>query len=293
MKADPSPGLLLPMRHAVHLMSPDAREALRVFLKKQWTADGGCRGRSSESDLYYTVFLLACYWGAELDNPPAVAQYLSGFGDGEGLDLVHLGCLARCRGFLKADASQTGALVNKLERFRCPDGGYSQLVESSPRGAIYESFLAWLIYQEAGLAMPEGGRFCRWLESVDMANGFADDSGLGVGTTPVTAAAIMLLKHHGLAIPAGAGDWLVARHQAQGGFLVASDTPAPDLLSTATALQALSAMDRSLGRERAACLDFVESLWAAEGGFYGGTEDPVADCEYTYYGLLALGHLLA
>jgi hypothetical protein len=40
-----------------------------------------------------------------------------------------------------------------------------------------------------------------------------------------------------------------------------------------------------------ACLDFVDTLWSSRGGFYGTWEEDVLDCEYTYYGLLALGHL--
>ena len=39
------------------------------------------------------------------------------------------------------------------------------------------------------------------------------------------------------------------------------------------------------------CLDFVDSLWTSTGGFYGNWADDAIDCEYTYYGLLALGHL--
>jgi hypothetical protein len=39
------------------------------------------------------------------------------------------------------------------------------------------------------------------------------------------------------------------------------------------------------------CLDFVDSLWSAEGGFHGHWADDHLDAEYTYYGLLALGHL--
>jgi hypothetical protein len=42
---------------------------------------------------------------------------------------------------------------------------------------------------------------------------------------------------------------------------------------------------------REACLDFVDSLWTSQGAFYGTWADDVADCEYTFYGLLALGHL--
>ena len=39
------------------------------------------------------------------------------------------------------------------------------------------------------------------------------------------------------------------------------------------------------------CLDFVDSLWNADGGFHGNWTDDYLDCEYTFYGLLALGHL--
>ena len=39
------------------------------------------------------------------------------------------------------------------------------------------------------------------------------------------------------------------------------------------------------------CLDFIDTLWTARGGFFGHWEDTHLDCEYTYYALLALGHL--
>ena len=67
--------------------------------------------------------------------------------------------------------------------------------------------------------------------------------------------------------------------------------PIPDLLSTATALHALVGMKASLEPIKEPCLDFVDSLWTSAGGFYGNWADDALDCEYTYYGLLALGHL--
>lgn len=39
------------------------------------------------------------------------------------------------------------------------------------------------------------------------------------------------------------------------------------------------------------CLDFVDSLWTNKGAFYGSWLEDTLDCEYTYYALLALGHL--
>jgi hypothetical protein len=77
----------------------------------------------------------------------------------------------------------------------------------------------------------------------------------------------------------------------ESGFYAAPAAPIPDLLSTATALHALSAMGVPLDALREPCLDFVQSLWNGAGAFSGSWADGTPDCEYTYYGLLALGHL--
>lgn len=68
--------------------------------------------------------------------------------------------------------------------------------------------------------------------------------------------------------------------------------PIPDLLSTATSLHALACLDLSLSASaKELCLNFLDSLWSAEGGFHGHWADDHLDVEYTFYGLLALGHL--
>ena len=69
------------------------------------------------------------------------------------------------------------------------------------------------------------------------------------------------------------------------------DAPVPDLLSTATALHAISTLHAPLDPVRESCLDFIDSLWTNRGGFYGSWGDDAIDCEYTYYALLSLGHL--
>jgi hypothetical protein len=84
--------------------------------------------------------------------------------------------------------------------------------------------------------------------------------------------------------------WLLARCR-EGGFFASPDAPLPDLLSTATALHALGSLHVPIDGIREACLDFVDSLWTSQGAFYGTWADDVPDCEYTFYGLLALGHL--
>ena len=67
--------------------------------------------------------------------------------------------------------------------------------------------------------------------------------------------------------------------------------PIPDLLSTATTLHALARLGKPLDDIKEPCLDFVDTLWTNHGSFYGHWADDQLDSEYTYYGLLALGHL--
>ena len=73
---------------------------------------------------------------------------------------------------------------------------------------------------------------------------------------------------------------------------VRNNLPAAHLLTTATALHALAALEVRLTEEQTErCLDFIDTLWNATGGFHGNWTDDYLDCEYTFYGLLALGHL--
>jgi hypothetical protein len=69
------------------------------------------------------------------------------------------------------------------------------------------------------------------------------------------------------------------------------DAPMADLLSTATALHALARMKVPLEGVGQPCAAFVLDLMTPQGGFAGSAADPEPDCEYTYYGLIALGHL--
>jgi len=127
------------------------------------------------------------------------------------------------------------------------------------------------------------------LETPDGA--WSNERGMSVGSTNATAAAVGVLRNLGAPINSSVGDWLLARFHKEGGFVAAPNTPLPDLLSTATTLHALAGLQVPMERIKEQCLDFVDSLWTNEGGFHGHWADDVLDCEYTYYGLLALGHL--
>jgi hypothetical protein len=121
--------------------------------------------------------------------------------------------------------------------------------------------------------------------------GFANQPGQTLGLTPSTAAVATLLHTLGGEYPPGLESWLLARCFTEGGFFAVPAAPIPDLLSTATALHALACMNAPLYAVREPCLDFIQTLWTGGGAFCGSWADPTPDCEYTYYGLLALGSL--
>ncbi len=227
--------------------------------------------------------------------------YLRSLGNGKGLDFVHLCCLARGWADL-GQASPSGsrgdclddlrpAILQRLEAFRTKDGGYHPIA-GSEHGTVYGCFLAFGACQDLGVACPEPLRLAECLDGLKTEDGaWANDRALKVGSTNATAAAVALLRQLSLPVPPTAGNWLLARYHPQGGFLAAPNAPMPDLLTTATALHALAGLQVSFAHLKDSCLDFLDSLWTNEGGFHGHWADDHLDCEYTFYGLLALGHL--
>ena len=273
---------------------PDSDLTVR-FLAGQLREDGGFRGRSGASDLYYTVFGLEGLMALGAEIPAErIAAYLRTFGVGEALDLVHLACLARCWADL-ADrlpaAATRRAMAQLIESFRSGDGGYAQ-PRGQPRGTAYACFLAVGAYQDLRRRVPDPPGLVRCLESLRTADGaYANEPGVELGSTPATAAAATALRHLGDSVRPAVGQWLLGRLHTTGGFLAMPQAPLPDLLSTATALHALAGMHVPLGKVRDRCLQYVGSLRSAEGAFCGSWADDRPDCEYTYYGLLATGHL--
>ncbi len=273
----------------------DAAALVEGFLRSRMNPDGGFQDRSGDSDLYYTVFGLEGLIALRADLPVStVAGYLRRQGDGEGLDFIHLACLARAWAALPPAAragSPREALRERLEAYRTADGGY-HVEAGEARGTVYGCFMALGAYQdlEAAPPDPEGMVSCiRSLRADD--GGYANQDDMPLGLTPSTAAAATLLRHLGSRPEPGLADWLLARCREDGGFYATPMAPIPDLLSTATALHALAGMQADLEAVKEPCLDFIDSLWTNTGGFYGNWTDDALDCEYTYYGLLALGHL--
>ena len=272
----------------------ESTDLVRSFYARQFTDQGAAVDRAGKPDLYYTIFALA---GAQtLDVPipfERTRQWLQTFGDGESLDFVHLGALARCWGAVGNAAPEVASsILARLEKFRQPDGGYN----SSPSagfGTAYDGFVALGAYQDLNALPPDPLKLLRSLKRLETKDhAWSNVPGQPFGSMNPTAAAVTLISHLGFPINSAVGDWILAQAHPKGGFVAVPGSPIPDLLSTATALHALACIGRRVSSElHEKCLDFIDTLWNAEGGFHGHWADDFLDPEYTFYGLLALGHL--
>jgi hypothetical protein len=285
-----------------------------AFLRAAALPDGSFRDRAGQGDLYYTVFGLQildalrrdpdaergdrdALRGGSPDPPPNNAStepYLRSFGAGAPLDFVHTACLARCWALVARrgpDAETRRAILARLETWRSADGGYNP-APGAAAGTVYASFLALGAYEDFDARVPDETGLARSLAGLRSADGgYANTPAAARGSTAATAAAIVTLKELGQRADGRATGWLLAQHGPEGGFRAMPAAPIPDLLSTATALHALARAGVSLDEIRQPCREFVEGLWADDGGFRGHWADDAIDCEYTFYGLLALGHL--
>ncbi|MEI6714551.1 MAG: prenyltransferase/squalene oxidase repeat-containing protein [Verrucomicrobiota bacterium] len=273
----------------------DSVELVRKFILSKLGESGAGVDRDGNEDLYYTIFALACL--NALDEPipkDALRVFLRRFANGETLDFVHLGALARCWSVVGSVPEEVAeGILRRIETFRSMDGAYESEV-SAAEGNAYGCFVALGAYQDLGRQLPAPLRVVQALKSLETPDGaWGNVRGLRTGSTNATAAAVTLLHQLDMPVSPQVGRWLLAQQHWQGGFLAMPNAPIPDLLSTATALHALACLDMPLPRDcKDATLDFLDTLWSADGGFHGHWVDDFLDVEYTFYGLLALGHLL-
>ena len=283
-------------RLAPKLLQQSAENVER-FVRSRQASEGGFLDRAGEPDLYYTVFGLACLDALQVELPlDALRRYLAVFDEPARLDFVHLASFARAWASLPPDelpAEQRTAILTALAKYRSENGGFHNVRKGAEHGTAYGAFLGLGAYQDLGEKLPNSKGFLSALTSLALPDGsYANEWGVPAGVTTATAGAVAALRNLRAPVPAGTADWLRARFYSEdGGFFAAESAPVPDLLSTATALHALSGLEVSLGPLKEPCLDFIDTLWVSEGGFHGNWTDEDIDCEYTFYALLALGHL--
>lgn len=275
----------------------EAAELIASFISGQQNQDGGFASRSGASDLYYTVFGMDCLSALQIEpDKRKIHSYLNQFGDGADLDFVHLCCLTHCHAALGNPDFPTSSIARNMLRhvqsFRSRDGGFHP-VRNHTNGTAYAAFLGTSAHNNLQAPIENPMDLVQSLKRLETKDGgWANEPGIPGGATNSTAAVLTLLRHLGIPVnQEHVSSWLMSMHHQQGGFLAMPMAPMPDLLSTATALHALAGLQSDLNPIAEPCLDFIDSLWTNQGAFHGNWADDHIDCEYTFYGLLALGHL--
>ena len=269
---------------------------VQAFLHSQLTDEGGFKNRDGKADLYYTVFGIEGMLALLADLPrERIAAWLARLGDGEGLDFVHLCCLARCWAALGIGGlteARRERMAERIEANRTQGGGYHPAKDRA-QGSCYGCLLAAAAYEDLGLPLPRAEEVKACMDALlAPGGGWTNEAGLPLIIAPATAAALALYRRMRWEVPVKSVQWLMGCCHAEGGFIAFPNAPIPDLLSTAVSLHGLVGAEADISKIKEPCLDFVDSLWSAEGGFHGNWTDDSLDCEYTYYGLLALGHLV-
>ncbi len=283
----------------------ESTELVKSYLQSQWHPAGGFCDRDGKQDLYYSTFGIAGFLALQLPLPHVkLAHYLQSQTHRiEELNLVDLSCLARCWAFVPKelwDQDIDSIILERMKDFQSSDGGYfTDLGET--HGSLYGCYVALGIAQDMGADQHSQGVTHPAMQPEPMLacirsrlaadGGYSNSPDLPFGLVPTTAAAASLFRHLGSDEGMATRDWLLSQMHRDGGFCVGPGIVMPDLLSTATALHALSSIHFDLQPIADKTLDFLDTLWTARGGFFGSWEDDTLDIEYTYYGLLSLGHL--
>ncbi|MBT3378913.1 MAG: hypothetical protein HN742_18435 [Lentisphaerae bacterium] len=278
---------------AGEFLMPAGRDTIARFIASRQNPDGGFRGRTMESDLYYTLFGLEC--AAALGLPGLIERahtFIASFHGGPDLDLVHSACLARCWGLFqdtnRLPVADRDGMLSHVERFRAADGGGYSAVPGAGTGSVYETFLGGLAYDALGRRVPHVLSYRSGVKRL-----LGVEQGWEAEATSVLAAAMMLAQAARVRGRVGPlTDILLSRRDEQGAFRAASRAPFADLLSTATALYALRRTGGETLADAGQLIDFIEGLWDESGGFVAMESAEAADLEYTFYGLLGIGGLV-
>jgi geranylgeranyl transferase type-2 subunit beta len=284
--------LLLVSGRATRVLDRAARARIAAFLGSCVASGGGFRGRGAgpAADLYYTLFgaVAGNLVGADSERR-ALGLFLEQQSP-ESLDLPHLAALVQCqrlRHLLGIPRRQRVPYLQAVSRFRSLDGGFGDS-PGGARGSAYALYLAVLCHEALGTEIPADER-----ASAVAAELLREELDSATGSLSRAVSATLVQQALGVAVPTAELRQHIRLCGAPGGgFRAHPRAPVGDLLSTAVASFALRRLGSPLcGPDAARTAQFVQSLWDVGGGFGGSAGDSTPDCEYTFYGLLALGAL--
>ena len=272
-------------------LSAPSNVSVSAYIKSRESASGGFVDKAGNVDVYYTFFGLASAFALGFYINKNHKRFLNGI-DPSNLDLPHFAAYKGSLGLLKYFAVPKKVRMGFVKSaLRLPFAAkMNPIVERfplTPESSPYTVFLSVM-----GSAMSDDDQ-----RLISMVEGYIDDFHIASGgwsnikgnsnpSLNATAAAITLLSCGNISIADNDINWLKAQQLPTGGFLSVPGAPLPDLLSTATALVALKLSEN---KPLFPVMDFIQSHWREDGGFAAIFTDEQTDCEYTFYGLLALG----
>jgi len=268
---------------AKRLLEPAALARVAGFVGSCAAPGGGYRGRGGVAgDVYYTLFgTVAGRIVRSAGERRALGPFLERHPP-ELLDLPHLAALIQCQRLLHPlgiPRRWRAPYLQAVTRFRNPDGGFGD-APGSARGSAYALYLAVLCHEVLGVDLPAHSQAAA--AAAELLEG---ELGSPTASLSRVVSAMLALQSLGGPVP----EVQVGEHI---GCRAHPRAPVCDLLSTAVAAFALRRLGAPVrGPAAARTAQFVQSLWDESGGFCGTAVDPTPDCEYTFYGLLALGAL--
>ena len=294
--------MILDIKNGIKGLTEDAVESLKEFILTQQSSDGGFLGRDNKSDIYYTVFGIQLFIAFDLKLKFDILQYLNKIEKEKELDFIHLTSLLRSYELLNYTPLNRDNLLQSIEKYRTENGGYNHLGLGMEKGNVYAPFLLSLLNGQTSSSEKQN-QIIDSINSCKKNDGsYGNDHNILSGSTTATSAAIVLLNPtSGVNCSASSSEkqagffdpislqFLQSRAHKNGGFIAGDSAPIPDLLSTATAIFAISKCQNFQLSNSEKHREFISSLWNENGGFSGHIMDSVSDCEYTFYAMLALG----
>lgn len=249
-----------------------ANPRIQFVLSKQMP-EGGFAGRLGGTDIYYTDFalrtlLLLGVKDASTRTAPYIAKQTTPPRNATEC-FNRLNCVR--------------LLAHSGIKIALDVGPIRELLIGTPRNA-YDALLAALCFEMLGERLSD-----MMHELPTTIAACREDAENPQQTNSVAAASAFLRMHDALDtdIADRVAAFLTSIQTARGGFLAHPTAPIPDLLSTFTALVALSDIGALAAADLASAASFVRSLATPEGAFRSCESDPEGDVEYTYYGVAA------
>ncbi|MCL2688620.1 MAG: hypothetical protein FWE57_02075 [Chitinispirillia bacterium] len=279
-------------------MSQQAQAVMRDSVKSAQGSGGFFYGRANQEDLYYTFFgtLLAAVTGAKI-NRKKCGEQLDRV-DFNTLDLIHACAWLRAKkilGWITVPHLLRNQFTffivrvfgNNKDNKDIKDKNIFRRLDTLPavdfphqdKNSPYSQFLLSTLYTDFG-KKPSSPDFEKYRLSNGLYANLKNHSEYGLNAASAALFLIPTDKN------GDSTDALISLQEEDGSFKAAASAPQGDLLSTATALFALSQHGKT---PRIPVKNLLRECFRDNGFFAATPDDPLGDLEYTVYGLLAMG----